>query len=105
MSLDYFLSCKKEYIKIVQHLEYIIQTLDTIHYISLNEIPNNCNQENNNKSFFTYKIKHFQDLINNCNNNLDKLCCHNYVDDTIDNDEDRSQNITYCTICETVKTD
>jgi hypothetical protein len=105
MSLDYFLSCKKEYIKIVQHLEYIIQTLDTIHYISLNEIPNNCNQENNNKSFFTYKIKHFQDLINNCNNNLDKLCCHNYVDDTIDIDEDRSQNITYCTICETVKTD
>ena len=105
MSLDYFLSCKKEYIKIVQHLEYIIQTLDTIHYISLNEIPNNCNQENNNKSFFTYKIKHFQDLINNCNNNLDKLCCHNYDDDTIDIDEDRSQNITYCTICETVKTD
>ena len=105
MSLDYFLSCKKEYIKIVQHLEYIIQTLDTIHYISLNEIPNNCNQENNNKSFFTYKIKHFQDLINNCNNNLEKLCCHNYVDDTIDIDEDRSQNITYCTICETVKTD
>ena len=105
MSLDYFLSCKKEYIKIVQHLEYIIQTLDTIHYISLNEIPNNCNQENNNKSFFTYNIKHFQDLINNCNNNLDKLCCHNYVDDTIDIDEDRSQNITYCTICETVKTD
>ncbi len=104
MSLDYFLSCKKDYIKIVQHLECIVQTLDTIHYISLTEFPNNCNQENN-KSFFTYKIKHFQDLINNCNNKLDQLCCHNYVDDTIDIDAERCQNITYCTICEIVKTD
>jgi|688.fasta_scaffold1836586_1 hypothetical protein len=102
MSLNYFLSCKKEYIKVVQHLECIVQTLDTIHYISLNEIPNSYNQENN-KSFFTYKIKHFKDLIDNCNNNLHNLCCHNYVDDTIDVDEDRCQNITYCTICETVK--
>jgi hypothetical protein len=104
MSLDYFLSCKREYIKIVQHLEYIIQTLDTIHYISLTESPNNCNQVNN-KSFFTYKIKHFRDLINNCNNKLDQLCCHNYVDDTIDIDTEMCLNITYCTICETVKTE
>jgi hypothetical protein len=102
MSLDYFLLSKREYIKIVQHLEYIIETLDTINYISLNDFPNNCNQENN-KSFFTYKIKHFQDLINNCNNQLDHICCHNYVDDTIDISPEMSQNITYCTICEIIK--
>ena len=102
MSLHYFLSCKRNYIKIIQKLEYIIETLDDINYMSISECPNNYNQGKN-KEFFTEKIKYFQDLINNCNNELDHLCCHNYVDDVIDITPDRSQSITYCTICETVK--
>ena len=102
MSLHYFLSCKRNYIKIIQKLEYIIEILDDINYMSLNEFPNNCNKEYN-KSFFTYKIQHFQDLIDNCNDNLEKICCHNYIHDTIDIDVERSQDIIYCSICETVK--
>ena len=102
MSLHYFLSCKRNYIKIIQKMEYIIEILDDISYISLNEFPNNCNKEHN-KSFFTYKIQHFQDLIDNCNDNLNQICCHNYIHDTIDIDYERSETITYCTICETVK--
>ena len=104
MSLHYFLSCKKNYVKIIQKLEYIIETLDDINYISICELQDDC-LEKDNKVFFTDKIKYFQDLVNDCNNYLDQLCCHNYVDDTIDIDEDRCQNITYCTICETVKTE
>ena len=104
MSLYYFLSCKRNYIKIIQKLEYIIETLDDIDYMTISEFSDICYPKNN-KSFFTEKIKHFQDLIDNCNNELDHLCCHNFIDDVIDITPERSQSITYCAICETVKTD
>ncbi len=104
MSLNYFLSCKRNYIKIIQKLEYIIETLDDIDYMTISEFSDICYPKNN-KAFFTEKIKHFQDLIDNCNNELDHLCCHNYVDDVIDITPERSQSITYCAICETVKND
>ena len=104
MSLNYFLSCKRNYIKIIQKLEYIIETLDDIDYMTISEFSDICYPKNNN-AFFTEKIKHFQDLIDNCNNELDHLCCHNYVDDVIDITPERSQSITYCAICETVKND
>ena len=103
MSLHYFLSCKRNYIKIIQKLEYIIETLDDIDYMTISEFSDICYPKNN-KDFFTEKIKHFQDLIDNCNNELDHLCCHNFIDDVIDITPDRSQSITYCDICETVKT-
>jgi|LakMenE18May11ns_1017448.scaffolds.fasta_scaffold9781312_2 hypothetical protein len=103
MSLHYFLSCKRNYIKIIQKLEYIIETLDDINYATICEFSDICYPKNN-KDFFTEKIKHFQDLIDNCNNELDHLCCHNFIDDVIDITPDRSQSITYCDICETVKT-
>jgi hypothetical protein len=103
MSLHYFLSCKRNYIKIIQKLEYIIETLDDIDYLTISEFSDICYPKNN-KDFFTEKIKHFQINIDICNNELDHLCCHNYIDDTIDIAPERSQSITYCTICETVKT-
>ena len=103
MSLHYFLSCKRNYIKIIQKLEYIIETLDDIDYLTISEFSDICYPKNN-KDFFTEKIKHFQDLIDNCNNELDHLCCHNFIDDVIDITPERSQSITYCAICETVKT-
>ena len=102
MSLHYFLSCKRNYIKIIQKLEYIIETLDDINYATICEFSDICYPKNN-KDFFTDKIKHFQDLIDNCNNELDHLCCHNFIDDVIDITPERSQSITYCAICETVK--
>jgi hypothetical protein len=104
MSLHYFLSCKRNYIKIIQKLEYIIETLDDINYATICEFSDICYPKNN-KDFFTEKIKHFQDLIDNCNNELDHLCCHNFIDDVIDITPERSQSITYCAICEIVKTD
>jgi hypothetical protein len=103
MSLHYFLSCKRNYINIIQKLEYIIETLDDIDYMTISEFSDICYPKNN-KAFFTEKIKHFQDLIDNCNNELDHLCCHNFIDDVIDITPERSQSITYCAICETVKT-
>ena len=102
MSLHYFLSCKRNYIKIIQKLEYIIETLDDIDYLTISEFSDICYPKNN-KDFFTEKIKHFQINIDICNNELGHLCCHNYVDDTIDITPERSQNITYCTIFEKVK--
>ena len=102
MSLHYFLSCKRNYIKIIQKLEYIIETLDDINYATICEFSDICYPKNN-KDFFTEKIKHFQALIDNCNNELYHLCCHNYIDDVIDITPERSQSITYCAICEKVK--
>ena len=106
MSLNYFLSCKKNYIKIIQKLEYIIEILDDIKYNSLCEFPDNCDEilnQTEDKVIFNDKIKHFNDLIKICNENLEQLCCHNYVDDVIDSGLDQSQSITYCTICEIIK--
>ena len=106
MSLNYFLSCKRNYVKIIQKLEYIIETLDDLRYNSLCEFPENCDDilvQPNDKIFFNDKIKHFNDLIKICNEHLDQLCCHNYVYHTVDTDLERSQTITYCTICETIQ--
>ena len=42
MSLHYFLSCKRNYIKIIQKLEYIIETLDDIDYLTISEFSDIC---------------------------------------------------------------
>lgn len=36
---------------------------------------------------------------NNILNNIQNLCEHDFIDDTIDIDPDRSKTITYCIIC------
>jgi hypothetical protein len=34
---------------------------------------------------------------------LDSYCCHEYVEDIIDVDYDRSKRIVYCQLCELTK--
>ena len=110
MSLNYFLSCRKNYITIIQKMEYIIEMFDDNNYLSLielEEFPDTyneiMNQNNVNKYFFIDKLEHLKNLRAVCNNKIEQLCCHNYIHDTIDITLERSQNIIYCTICETLK--
>lgn len=46
------------------------------------------------------KIQNFEDIVNT---NIINACEHEWVDDYIDIDLDKSMNITYCKKCETSK--
>ena len=35
-----------------------------------------------------------------CNKKIEQLCKHEFVEDAIDINPDKSQNIRYCSICE-----
>jgi hypothetical protein len=52
------------------------------------------------KKYYFAKIKHITQTISNVTNNIHQNCVHEFEHDSIDIDCERSQNITYCTICE-----
>ena len=49
------------------------------------------------------KKKEQQELIELYKDRIYNLCEHNFIDDVIEVMLERSQNITYCTICESNK--
>ena len=108
MSLNYFLSCKKNYDSVIQYLGYIINIFDDINYTAcdLENFDDSCTEMCNstrNKQMFIDKLEYITKLRDICNHKLEQLCEHNYIEDTIDITPERSQTITYCTICEYTK--
>ena len=81
--------------------------IDDINYLTISEIPDTNEitneKENNNIHFFIEKLAYVKSLKDDCGHKIEELCCHDYVNDVIDISHERSQHITYCTICETVK--
>jgi hypothetical protein len=65
---------------------------DIIHIISIKQ-QNHVNTDN---SKLLYNKNIVEDKLNN-------ICNHEWVDDYIDIDPDRSQKITYCRLCEVTK--
>jgi len=45
------------------------------------------------------QTRDYYDILSKVNQYLHKHCIHNVVHDLIDIDPDRSQSISYCTIC------
>ncbi len=107
MSLHYFLSCRKNYERIIQHLEYIIDIFDDINYLTISELPDSNEitneKQNNNVNFFIEKLAYVKILKDDYSHKIGELCCHDYVNDVIDVAYERSQHITYCSICESMK--
>jgi hypothetical protein len=105
MSLEYYLYCRKSYDKILQQLDYIIDTYEDINDTTLfeetleKEYIELFNTEYN-KNFFIQRKNHIEHLRNICNRKVLQLCCHNIVEDSIDISPDKSQTIRYCDICE-----
>ena len=53
------------------------------------------------KKFFSTieQFTDFKQIKKLCDDKIVELCSHEFVDDSIDIDPDKSENITYCTIC------
>ena len=103
MSINYYLFCKKSYDKIIYDLENIIsifEKLDEFAKEEIDEFANDVLLSNENKSFFYKKKEHIRCLRALCNMKIFKMCNHEFIEDTIDIDPERSKNIRYCKICE-----
>ena len=101
MDINYFLSSKKKLQKILSYLNEIKLTYCEI------EIERN---DDINDEYITDQIIEYEKKINELDltiEHLNQFICHNcehtFVEDVIDITPDRSQNITYCTICEYTK--
>lgn len=109
MSLDYYLFCRKRYDNIIRNLEEIINENNLFFNETAKlemEVAENILDELNlieNREYFKNKLKYFIRLKDICERKIYKLCEHNYIDDYIDINPERSQKITYCTICEHAK--
>ena len=111
MSLNYFLLCKKlteenllhfdglianyhkMYTELLKHYECMSDCCEHKHYLHILRLL----QE------YTDKKKEQQELIKLYNDRIYNLCEHIFIDDVIDVTLERSQNIIYCTLCESDK--
>lgn len=111
MSFDYFLSSKKIYENILINFQDIIDNYQDL--LTKNVSEYGCfhqeidlyfsNHKQNIQTIVKLKL-HVREQMNLCNEKMQSLCEHKFVDDSIDISPDTSQNIRYCEICEyTVK--
>ena len=101
MDINYFLSSKKKLQKILSYLNEIKLTYCEIEM----ERDDDINDEYITEQIIEYEKKIIElDLtIEHLNQFICHSCEHTFVEDVIDITPDRSQNITYCTICEHTK--
>ena len=111
MDINYFLLCKKNYNNMISYFENIIDECDCIINELINMHQNNDNNiyeelERQFSNIYSLKNRYIKErdrisyLIKDCNTNIQILCKHEYVNDSIDITPDSSKNICYCTICE-----
>ena len=100
MDINYFLSSKKRLQKILLYLNEIKLT-----YCEIEMERDDINDEYITEQIIEYEKKIIElDLtIEHLNQFICHSCEHTFVEDVIDITPDRSQNITYCTICEYTK--
>jgi len=109
MSLNYYLFCKKSYDKIICNLENILSIFEEIDEFEKEEkdfftTDTVSSNQTCNKKFFYEKKEHIRILRALCIMKIFKMCNHEFIEDTIDIDPDRSKNIRYCKICEYTET-
>jgi hypothetical protein len=100
MSVNYYLFCRKSYDKIICDLENIISKFEEIDEFAKEENDILLSNQSENITFFYEKKEHIRILRALCNMKIFKMCNHEFIEDTIDIDLDRSENIRYCKICE-----
>ena len=109
MSLDYFLLCKKTIEKSILSIEEIIEDyykmypdITTQQYMcTFNENPNNIFLRQISQ---LERIKKEQEqLVEMYRFKIHDVCCHEFVEDYIDVDCERSIKIKYCLFCEITK--
>lgn len=109
MSLEYYLLCRKKYDNIINYLNTIIENYDCI-FSYTDELESEIAKDMidlfqpiSYKNQFHSKLKCIYYLKNICENNIARLCIHEFVEDFIDINPDESRCIRYCRICEMTK--
>lgn len=109
MSLEYYLLCRKKYDNIINNLKNIIDNYDDI-FSYTDDLETETAKYITElfqpiiyKEQFHSKLKCIYHLKNICENNILRLCNHEFVDDIIDINPDESKYIRYCSICELTK--
>lgn len=111
MSLNYFLLCKKLTEDNLLYFDGLIANYNKMYTELLKhyECMSDCNEGKHYKNIlrllqeYNDKKKEQQELIELYKDRIYNLCHHNFEEDYIDITPERSQNITYCTICESNK--
>ena len=71
--------------------DYNYMTVDLINYY--NKLSENC----------TEKIAEINNILTGIKLDIQRLCQHEFVTDTIDIDPEKSTTVCYCSICEYTK--
>ena len=94
MESNIFFLKKKQYLKLIDKINYMIETYKTLRELDINEDYSMY------INFYDRQKIDIYNKINECNKNLHKLCNHQFVEDVIDYGLDSSQYIKYCILCE-----
>jgi hypothetical protein len=117
IDVSFLLTLRKKYNTILSHLHEIVEIYDeiigtpelllTLHSDLLSQTDLSTRIDSiqivEQKKHYSAKIKHITQTISNVTKDIHRNCVHEFVNDTIDIDCERSQNITYCSICEYTK--
>jgi len=101
MSLEYYLFCKEKYELMIRYLDRINELNDEI---IMNSKYNSIKIDENFNDFHIISSlpktrENLLQLKKMCDKHIFELCKHEYIDDLIDVDPDKSLHITYCKLC------
>ena len=108
MNINYFLLCIEKYDKIIDSLDNIFENLDDINFLTDKYVPQEIINThvmftkpiNDQVNVFLQQKLYVQYLKSECLKQIYLLCEHEFIDDTIDIDPDRSKTIRYCKYCD-----
>ena len=106
MDINYFLLCRDKYDKIIAELDYILENLDDINFLTDKYVPEEIVNEYEmftkpiNTNIFLEQKLYFQYLKSECLKQIFLLCDHEFIEDIIDISLDRTKTIRYCKFCE-----
>jgi hypothetical protein len=97
MSIETYYLLRNKCNQIIKEYEYIIQLYEDIKQIEefeqVDELENQYN-------IIKDKIQHVKYIKNTYDEKIYQLCCHDFVEDTIDIHPEKCKVIRYCQICE-----
>jgi hypothetical protein len=96
MDINYFLLMINKYDTILDHINCILDIFDTTDILTNDKIYNS----EKNKIFFIERKNDILYLKELCKININKLCRHEFIVDSIDITPDKSKTISYCKFCE-----
>ena len=99
--LDFFIYKKKCLINLINKCIYIIETYETL--LDTDIYTDESQLYTCNINFYIREKECLQEKISVCDENINKLCNHKFIDDLVDFGLDSSAYIKRCTVCEYIE--